>query len=116
MTNAMIIFNQSQELAEAGKIAYTGRNIVMILDGAPVQVKETEPIHTFAEWKRAGFIVKKGQKAVARFGIWNFTDKPTKATKAAREAAEKDPEAPDPHYYIKEACFFSQSQVEAIEK
>lgn len=117
MTNQMIIFQQSQELAENGAIAYTGRNVIMVIDGMPAQVKETEPIHTFAEWKKAGFIVKKGQKAVARFAIWNYTDKPSKATKAAREAAGKeDIEAADPHYYLKEACFFSQSQVEALSK
>lgn len=116
MTNQMIIFQQSQDLAENGVIAYTGRTIVMVIDGMPAQVKETEAIHTFAEWKKAGFIVKKGQKAIARFAIWNYTDKPSKATKAAREQLNKDPDEADPHYYLKEACFFSQSQVEALNK
>ena len=118
MTNAQIVFLEAQKLAENGTIAYTGRTVIVTLkDGSAGEFKETEAIHTFLEWKKAGFKIKKGQKAVARFAIWNFTDKPSKATKAAREAAGKeDIEAADPHYYMKEACFFSQSQVEKADK
>lgn len=116
MTNAMIIFNEAQKLAENGTIKYTGRIITVELpDGSKAQAKETEPIHTFAEWKKAGFIVNKGQKAIAKFPIWNFTDKVSKATKAMREAAGIDAEKPDPHYYMKESAFFSASQVAPIE-
>jgi len=114
MTNAQIIFEQSQKLAEDGKIQYTGRVFKgHAADGAEVEIKETEPIHTFAEWKKAGFIVKKGQHAVAKFTIWMFTDKPTKAAQEAAETAGKEPDA-DPHYYMKTAAFFSASQVEKI--
>ena len=116
MTNAQIVFMKEQELAEAGTIAYTGKTIVMVMNGVPAQFKETEKIHTFMEWKKAGYMVQKGQKAIAKFTIWNFTDKPSKTTKALREAAEKDPDAADPHYYMKEAAFFSASQVAPIEK
>jgi len=115
MTNQMIIFNASQELAENGAIAYTGRVMKCTLpDGSVQELKETEPIHTFLEWKRAGFIVKKGQKAIAKIAIWNFTNKPSKKTQEAREAAGTDPEKEDPHYYMKEAAFFSASQVEPL--
>lgn len=117
MTNAMILWNAKHELAEAGAIAYTGRTLAFTLpDGTVIEDKETEEIHTFLEWKKAGYIVQKGQKAVAKIAIWNFTDKPSKATKEAREAANKDPDAADPHYYMKEAAFFSASQVAPLEK
>lgn len=115
MTNAMIIWNAKHELAEAGVIKYTGRMMAFTLpDGSVIEEKETEDIHTFLEWKKAGYMVQKGQKAVAKIAIWNFTDKANKALKAEREAAGKDPEAPDPHYYMKEAAFFSASQVAPI--
>jgi hypothetical protein len=44
----------------------------------------------------------------------NFTNKPGKVAKAAAEAEGKEIES-DPHYYMKEACFFSASQVSKVE-
>ena len=115
MNNNMIIMFRSEELAKAGILNYTGRIIKVQLPGGDVvEIKETEEIHTFAEWKKAGYIVKKGSKAIAKFPIWNFTDKVSKAKKEAYEAAGIDTEKPDPHYYMKEAAFFSASQVEKI--
>lgn len=117
MTNADIIFSESQKLAENGAIAYTGRTIPVVLaDGTESEIKETEPIHTFAEWKKAGFIVKKGQHAVAKFPIWMYTDRPSRRTQEARQEAGRDTEAPDPHYYMKVSAFFSESQVQPIEE
>lgn len=115
MTNNQIIFIKSQELAEAGIINYTGRVFkAKTADGQTIDVKETEAIHTFMDWKKAGYMVKKGSKAVAKFTIWNFT---SKANKEAREAAEKEGKeaVENPHYYMKEAAFFSASQVQPIE-
>ena len=107
MTNNQIIFSEAQKLAEAGIIGYTGRVFqAKTADGQTIEVKETEAIHTFMDWKKAGYMVKKGSKAVAKFTIWNFTDK---ANKADREAAA------NPHYYMKEAAFFAASQVQPIE-
>ena len=106
---------QSQKLAEDGIINYTGRVFkAQTADGQTIDVKETEAIHTFMDWKKAGYMVKKGSKAVAKFTIWNFTDK---ASKAALEAAEKEGRevSDNPHYYMKEAAFFSASQVQPIE-
>lgn len=117
MTNQDIIFLKSQELAENGIIAYTGRTLAVTLeDGTESEIRETEPIHTFAEWKKAGYRVKKGQHAIARFAIWMFTDKPSRRTQELRQAANQDTEQPDPHYYMKESAFFSKSQVELLQK
>lgn len=127
MNNAQIIFSASQELAEDGKIKYTGRVIKAITpEGAEVEFKETEALHTYKEWQRLGFQVKKGQKAVAKITIWNWTSKKEKLTKEEADhinatvinadgskAHEGDEVETKGHYYMKEAAFFSASQVEA---
>jgi len=116
MTNNQIIFEQSQILAEAGKIQYTGRVFKAIDgDGNPCEVKETEEIHTFADWKARGYFVKKGEKAIASFPIWNFTSKPSKKAREAA-AAEGKEISDDPHYYMKEAYFFTMNQTTAAQK
>lgn len=116
MTNNQIIFEASQELAEAGIIKYTGRILKGTNDlGEEVEIKETEQIHTYKEWQALGYQVNKGQKAIARITIWNFTTKPSKAAKAAAEAEGKEAKE-TARYYMKEACFFSASQVSQIAK
>lgn len=70
MTNADIIFQQSQKLAEQGIIEYTGREFKAVDgEGKEIVIRETEPIHTYNAWKALGFQVQKGQKAVAQFTI-----------------------------------------------
>lgn len=114
MTNEMIIFNAAQELAEQGKINYTGK-ILKVVDasGNKIELKETEKIHTYKEWQNLGMQVQKGQKAVAKITIWMFTDKLSKKAQAEAEAAGKEAKA-SPHYYMKEAAFFSTSQVAPV--
>lgn len=120
MTNAQIIFSNQIALMEAGKIGTTGRQLkASWVDKEGNEkteiINEPEPIHTFAEWKSRGYFVNKGEKAVARFTIWMFTDRPNKA---AQQEAEKEGKeaAADPHYYMKEACFFTMSQTTAAQK
>ena len=56
MTNAQIIFIEGQKLAEAGIINYTGKVFKALNPaGEEVEVKETEPIHTYATWKELGY-------------------------------------------------------------
>ena len=105
ITNAQIIFAQSQELLKEGKIKPTGRTLEFELeDGTVLQYPEAEPIHTFQMWKSLGFSVKKGEKAVAKFTIWKYTVK--KKTESEEEAQQKG------HCFMKDSCFFSLSQVE----
>ena len=115
MTNNQTIFMESQKLAKEGKIAYTGRVILFNVGGVDMEYKETEAIHTFLDWKNAGYMVKKGEKAIAKFAIWNYTEKASKAKKEAMEKAGDDPDKKMPHYYMKEAAFFSQSQVKKLD-
>ena len=108
MTNAQIIFEESQRLAEQGIIAYTGKTFnVETPDGQTIEVRETEPIHTYNAWKSIGFQVQKGQKAVAQFYIWKYTKKKV-------EDDEKDDE--EGKMFMKKSSFFKLTQVEQIKE
>lgn len=69
------------------------------------------PLHTFAEWKRMGFAVKKGEKACMKVEIWRKSNKTVaKATMpdGTVENVESD------RFYKKLAHFFTFQQVEKI--
>lgn len=105
MTNKQIIFNEEQKLAEQGKIKYTGRMIIMQgMDDNPVEFKETEQIHTFTAWNELGYVVRKGQKAIAKFPMWKYV---------SRKNEETDEE--NSKMFMKVAAFFSSSQVEKLQ-
>ena len=121
MTNTMIILNESINLMKSGVIGSdgTGRKMSVTYEENGEEITEIidipEEIHTFADWKARGYFVNKGEKAIAKFPIWNYTSKPSKAArKAAEERGEEVSE--DPHYYMKEACFFKKSQTSAATK
>lgn len=104
MKNKDIIFNEEQRLAEEGKIKYTGKEFKFVDDaGNEIVLKETEQIHTFTAWKELGYIVKKGQKAIAKFMIWKYVSKKSEET-----------EEENSKMFMKMAAFFSSSQVEKI--
>ena len=107
MTNNEIIINQA--IAHG---IYTKAEAQAI-----VAAKGCLPIHTFAEWKKAGFCVKRGEHAAIIRDLWKYTVRPGKAAKAARAEAAKagqngpDADAPDPHYYMAKAHLFTREQV-----
>lgn len=104
MTNAQIIFNESQRLAAEGIIKYTGRVFKMQdMAGDEVIVKETEEIHTYNAWKDMGFQVQKGEKAVAQFVIWKYRGKVNEETNEE-----------EGQMFMKMASFFTRKQVKAI--
>lgn len=104
MANKEIIFKEEQRLAEQGKIKYTGRSVILQgMDGEPIEFKETEQIHTFAAWKEIGYVVKKGQKAIAKFPIWKYVS-----------CKNEETEETNSKMFLKVAAFFSSSQVENI--
>lgn len=108
MTNAMIIFNEEQRLAEEGLIKYTGREYEAELDdGTKITIKETEAIHTYQHWKSLGFQVQKGQKAVANIQIWKYTSKLVEVENNGETTEEEKS-----RMFMKTAAFFSASQVE----
>ncbi len=66
----------------------------------------TEQVDTFAGWKRRGYVVSKGQKAVFKTKIW----KPCKV----KEKDENGEERKEKKLILVNAAFFTLSQVEAI--
>lgn len=105
MTNEQIIFEAGQQLARDGKIGYTGRTLEFVDDaGAKTVFRETEPIHTFQIWNELGFKVQKGQKAIAKFGIWKYVV----------DGKDEETGIEQGHMFMKTAAFFSLSQVEAM--
>ncbi len=89
MNNAQIIFNESIDLMKDGIIGTTGRKITVEYEKDGEMVKETidepEEIHTYKEWQKLGLQVQKGEKAIAKFTIWMYTDKKSKLS--AEDAA-----------------------------
>lgn len=130
MNNAQIIFNESIELMKEGIIGTTGRQLTIEYekDGEMVKevINEPEPIHTYKEWQKLGLQVQKGEKAIAKFTIWMYTDKKSKLSSedAAKineiaegiNAQEGEEISNNGHYYMKEAAFFKASQVAPIEE
>ena len=107
MTNAQIIFNESVELMKNGKIGTTGKQIeVEDENGNKMMLDEPEDIHTFQTWKKLGYCVKKGEKAVAQFHIWKCVSKEAENSEGMTEEQKK--------IFMKKASFFSTSQVQAI--
>ena len=107
MTNEMIINAESMKLMKEGKIKPTGRMLKAELeDGTEIEIPEPEAIHTFRGWKDRGYVVRKGEKAVAKFKVWKYTTKKSKK--------KTDDEEEDGNCYMKLAFFFSSSQVEKV--
>ena len=105
MTNEQIILFNRIQLMKDGIIGTTGNQIcIEDEEGNKEVIYEPEEIHTFMEWKRRGFSVKKGEKAITQFTIWKHV------TKKAKEENEEDEEK----MFMKQAFFFLSEQVEPI--
>lgn len=108
MTNAEIIFTESQRLMEEGVIGTTGRKFIATVVNADGDQEENEffepePIHTYAGWKERGYQVRRGEKAIAQFTIWKHVTK------------KNDNEEDESKMFMKRASWFKFSQVEPIE-
>ena len=100
MTNEQIIWAQRVKLRDEGILQNTGRMVpVESENGGKSFVAEPEQIHTFGEWKRRGYTVRHGEKAVSSFPIWRMTKK-------------RSEEGTDPAMVMKTAFFFKASQVD----
>lgn len=111
MTNADIIFTESQKLMEEGIIGTTGRKFKAIVvnsegEEEEIEVMEAEPIHTYNGWKERGYQVQKGEKAIAQFMIWKHVTK----------KAESEDEQDESKMFMKKASWFKFSQVAPIEQ
>jgi antirestriction protein ArdC len=75
-----------------------------------IAMNELEPsieLHTFAEWKRLGYKVKKGEKSKHKISIWKRTTK--------KVENEKGEEVETQNYFLKLLAFFTKEQVEKLE-
>ncbi len=132
MTNNEIIFEAVRstftpaQLAELVDSIYTAEqisarraNLTITIDENSADTAEelfiaelaAESFHTFAEWKRKGYSVKKGQKAALSCQLWKYTDKPGRAAREAAAAAGADAPETDPHFYMTNAHLFHALQV-----
>ena len=77
------------------------------------------PFHTYADWKRRGRQVKRGEHAtIKNLPLWMYTERPTAAQREAAEAAGNNPDelASNPHYYKKACHLFAITQTEVIQQ
>lgn len=115
MTNEQIIYNTV-------KAAFTPEQAADLIQKvntpAEIALYAADPFelaakgfHTFAEWKRLGYSVRKGEHASLVANLWKYSDKPSKAAREAAEAAGED--APtDSRFYRTKAYLFHRLQVE----
>lgn len=109
MTNAQIIFNESVKLMNEGILAGSGlMATIQNSAGETEEIEIPEAIHTFAAWKAAGYSVKKGEHAIARFAIWKYAN--------SKQAADNEEETEEEsgRCFLKVSFFFKKSQVEKI--
>ena len=105
MTNSRIVMNQALELMNQGILKPSGRMFIQELpDGTQVEMPEPEVIHTYSGWKKRGYQVRRGQKAVARFPIW----------KHGEQVDQETGEVKDSHCFQKLAAWFTMDQVERV--
>ena len=69
-------------------------------------------LHTYATWKKLGYQVKKGEKSEHKIPVWKPS---TKKVQVETEDGTKE-EVDNARYFIKTSAFFTQEQVERIEK
>ena len=62
------------------------------------------PLHTYQEWKRMGYQVKRGEKAALELYLWRFAKNKSEDGKEEEDAEE--------HAYQAKAYLFAASQVE----
>lgn len=74
----------------------------------------TDAFHTFQEWKRLGYSVRKGEHAALVAYLWKYSNRPTKDQREAAEAAGENPEEAGGgnHFYKCKSFLFSALQVE----
>lgn len=67
-------------------------------------------LHTYSTWRKLGYQVKKGEKSEHKISVWKRSIK-----KVKNEDGEKE-EVDNGRYFLKLSAFFTQNQVERIEK
>ena len=114
MTNQEIILRESIRLMQEGILGGSGIfATILSADGNESRVELPEAIHTFAAWKSAGYIVRKGEHAIAAFPVWKYTERRQQQDDGDNADADGD-NATGGRMYLRKAFFFKASQVEKI--
>ena len=69
--NSQIIFEKEIELAQQGKIPTMERKISVNFNGETLNINEPTHIYTAAQWRNRGYMIRKGEHAVAALYIWH---------------------------------------------
>ena len=110
--NSQIIFEKEIELAQQGKIPTMERKISVNLNGETMEINEPSHIYTASQWRNKGYIIRKGEHAVASLYIWrNVNFRPDKDAKTDENGIVQAS-----HMEKKKSWFFSVDQVEPIPK
>lgn len=78
-----------------------------------------ETFHTFQEWKRLGYSVKKGEHAAITAFLWKYKERRSKATDeepATEGGAAEDLAKAGPYFCRVKSYLFNRLQVEKIQK
>ena len=102
MTNIQIIANE----AIANNL-YTEEQVIELFETAGCL-----PLFTFAEWKKMGYFVKKGEKAKVTCYIWKMK----KEKKTVPQKDGNDVEVDERNFYKVKAFLFDAEQVQKAEK
>lgn len=70
-------------------------------------ISEKEDIHTFDYWRKSGYTVKRGEKAITSLMIWKHSTKTITHDDGSTEEAGR--------LFMKKAYFFASHQVEKIQ-
>lgn len=125
MTNNEIILSNRVFLMENGVIKGTGERFIFSDEHGTREIEMPEEIHTFNEWKKLGYIVKKGEHSIARFPIWQMSKKKKKGENEKPQQGQQEQQGQqneqeqadgDKHYYKKVAFFFTLGQTEPATK
>ena len=111
MTNSTIILNESFRLMKAGVLSGSGRFVQIDGENGPETVELPEAIHTFAAWKARGYIVRKGEHAIAAFHVWKYSDRRRNESEEGETDGERENGG---RCFLKKSFFFKASQVEKI--
>lgn len=115
MTNAQIIMQEKIRLADEGILKIVGWETFETPDGEEVDIPKIQPIHTYQAWKKLGYQVKRGEKAVAKFPVWKYLTKKKKEEEVPDDADGEDKKRSG-KCYMKMSAFFTDEQVEKIKE
>ena len=109
-TNSQIIFNKEIELAQKGLIPTMERKITVNYNGETLEMNEPTRIHTASGWRSKGYLVRKGEHAVASLNIWhNINERPGDDAEAGEDGT-----VAASRMERRRSHFFSIEQVEPV--